>query len=145
MRSKTKHRGWKPVPLIGAALLCVLELNGCTNKSGGPPSDYLQVDIGTAPASLDPRIATDAISSRIHELIYEPMVKLDRSGRPHGDLTERIERPDSTRLIFHLRRGMRFSNGSQLTSRDVVYTYNSIRDPANHSIKAAGLRQMESI
>jgi peptide/nickel transport system substrate-binding protein len=120
-------------------------LASCTNHDPASPSDYLQVDIGTAPTSLDPRIATDAISSRIDELIYDPMVKLDGSGQPRGDLAERIERPDSTRLIFHLRRGMRFSNGGQLSARDVVYTYDSIRDPASHSMKAAGLRWMESI
>jgi peptide/nickel transport system substrate-binding protein len=126
-----------------AALLAVL--SSCANDGPAPPADYLQVDIGTAPASLDPRIATDAISSRIDELIYDPMVKLDGSGQPRGDLAERIERPDSTRLIFHLRRGVHFSDGGQLNARDVVYTYDSIRDPASHSTKAAGLLWMESI
>jgi peptide/nickel transport system substrate-binding protein len=120
-------------------------LSGCTNHSAPSSSGYLQVDLGTAPTSLDPRIATDAISSRVDELIYDPMVKLDGSGQPRGDLAQRIERPDSTRLIFHLRRGVRFSNGVQLTARDVVYTYDSILDPASHSMKAAGLRRMESI
>jgi hypothetical protein len=38
---------------------------------------------------------------------------------------------------------VRFSNGGQLT--DVVYTFDSICEPATHSAKAAGLRQMESI
>ncbi len=120
-------------------------LGACTNHSPASPSGYLQIDIGTAPTSLDPRIATDAISSRIDELIYDPMVKLDGSGQPRGDVAERIERPDSTRLIFHLRHGVRFSNSHQLTARDVVYTYDSILDPASHSMKAAGLRWMASI
>jgi peptide/nickel transport system substrate-binding protein len=83
--------------------------------------------------------------SRIDELIYDPMVKLDGNGQPRGDLVEWIERPDSTRLIFHLRHGVRFSTGRQLTARDVVYTYESILDPASHSTKAAGLRQMQSL
>jgi len=110
------------VPLISATLLAFVCFNGCTNGEPPTPSSYLQIDIGTAPASLDPRLATDAISSRIDELIYDPMVRLDASGQPRGDLAERIERPDSTRLVFHLRRGVRFSNGAQLTARDVVYT-----------------------
>lgn len=133
------------MPLISATLLAFVCFNGCTNGEPPTPSSYLQIDIGTAPASLDPRLATDAISSRIDELIYDPMVRLDASGQPRGDLAERIERPDSTRLVFHLRRGVRFSNGAQLTARDVVYTYDSIHDPASHSLKAAGLRQLESI
>src|SRR5581483_2185258 len=134
------------MPAHLTALIAVLALlSGCTNHSPASPSGYLQVDISTAPASLDPRIATDAISSRIDELIYDPLIKLDSSGRPRGDLASQIERPDSTRLIFHLRHGMRFSDGRPLTARDVVYTYHSILDPASHSMKAAGLRRMESI
>jgi peptide/nickel transport system substrate-binding protein len=128
---------------VPAALLALL--TNCTNGGPARPFGYLQVDIGTGPASLDPRIATDAISSRIDELIYDPMVELDGNGQPRGDLAEWIERPDSTRLIFHLWHGVRFSTGEQLTARDVVYTYESILDPAGHSTKAAGLRQMQSL
>jgi len=133
-----------PVP-VAVLVASLALLSSCTNGGPASPADYLQVDIGTAPTSLDPRIAADAISSRISELVYDPMVRLNGNGQPRGDIAERIERPDSTRLIFHLRRGVRFSNGGQLTARDVVYTYDSMRDPASHSIKAAGLRQMESI
>ena len=129
-----------------AALVASLTfLGGCTNDRPSSPAGYLQVDIATAPSSLDPRLATDAISSRIDELIYDPMVKLDAGGRPRGDLAERIEQPDATRLIFHLRHGIRFSNGGPVTARDVVYTYDSIRNPVTHSMKAAGLRRLESI
>jgi peptide/nickel transport system substrate-binding protein len=136
----------KPACLLAlAALLALVGIGGCPNDDPLAPSGYLQVDIATAPASLDPRIATDAISSRIDELIYDPMVKLDRSGMPLGALAERFERPDPTHLVFHLRRGVLFSDGRQLTARDVVYTYRSVRDAATHSIKAAGLRQMRSI
>jgi MarR-like DNA-binding transcriptional regulator SgrR of sgrS sRNA len=107
--------GWV-MPVQLAALVVFLALLGsCTRDGPASPADYLQVDISTGPTSLDPRIATDAISSRIDELIYDPMVKLDGSGQPRADLAERIERPDPTRLIFHLRRGVRFSNGGQLT------------------------------
>jgi hypothetical protein len=42
-----------------AALLALL--TNCTNGGPARPFGYLQVDIGTGPASLDPRIATDAI------------------------------------------------------------------------------------
>jgi hypothetical protein len=44
---------------VPAALLALL--TNCTNGGPARPFGYLQVDIGTGPASLDPRIATDAI------------------------------------------------------------------------------------
>jgi peptide/nickel transport system substrate-binding protein len=114
----------------------------CTKSKPIAPSDYLQVDINTSPTSLDPRFATDAISSRIDELVYDSMVRVDQHGDFVGDLAENIERPAPTRLVFHLRRGVRFSDGRELTARDVVYTYDSVRNPAAHSIKAGVLTEM---
>jgi peptide/nickel transport system substrate-binding protein len=136
---------WKIAARLLELIALSIVLGGCRNDGWTPLPGYLQIDISTAPTALDPRIATDAISSRINELIYDSMVKMDAGGRPAGDLAERIETPDATRLIFHLRRGVRFSDGRPLTARDVVYTYDSIRAPASHSLKAAGLRQMKSI
>jgi peptide/nickel transport system substrate-binding protein len=128
-----------------ALVLALAAVPSCTKHHPLAPAGFLQVDIGTAPTVLDPRLATDAVSTRIDELIYEPMVRFDRSALPVGVLAERVERPDTRRLLFHLRHGIHFSDGRPLTARDVVYTYESILDPATHSSKAAGLREMESV
>src|SRR5438105_4985532 len=124
--------------LMIALVLALAAVPSCTKHHTLAPAGFLQVDIGTAPTVLDPRLATDAVSTRIDELIYEPMVRFDRSALPVGVLAERIERPDSRRLIFHLRHWIHFSDGRPLTARDVVYTYESILDAATHSSKAAG-------
>jgi peptide/nickel transport system substrate-binding protein len=128
-----------------ALALCAAALAyGCA-RPAPPPVRYLQVDIETSPIATDPRFATDAISSRIMELIFDSMVKSDRNGRLVGDLAESIERPDDTRIIFHLKPGIRFSDGRELTSRDVKFTYDSILDPWSGSPKRAGLEQLKSI
>jgi peptide/nickel transport system substrate-binding protein len=127
-----------------ALALCVALAFGC-GRPAPPPARYLQVDIETSPTATDPRFATDAISSRIMELIFDSMVKIDRNGRLVGDLAESIERPDDTHIIFHLKSGMRFSDGRELTSRDVKFTYDSILDRWSASPKRAGLEQLKSI
>jgi ABC-type transport system substrate-binding protein len=86
-------------------------------------SGYLQVDLETSPIALDPRFATDAISSRVDELVFDALVRGDAHGQFFGDLAESFERPTPTTLVFHLRRGLRFSDGRPLTARDVKYTY----------------------
>ncbi len=106
---------------------------------------YLQVDIETSPLAIDPRFATDAISSRIAEMVFDSMVKIDAHGQFIGDLAESIERPSDTSLIFHLRRDARFSDGRALTARDVKYTYDFVADAANLSPKRAGLAPIESV
>jgi peptide/nickel transport system substrate-binding protein len=127
------------------AFVLAMTLVGCAKGAPLAPPDYLQVDISTSPTILDPRLATDAISSRIDELIYESMVAVNPSGNFVGQLAERIEHPTPTRLIFHLRHDARFSNGHVLTARDVIYTYESIKNPTTRSLKASGLDELESI
>lgn len=73
------------------------------------------------------------------------MVSVGRHGDFVGILAESIERPTPASLVFHLRRDVRFSDGRELSARDVVYTYASIRAPATHSLKAASFAEMASI
>ena len=109
------------------------------------PPGYLQVDLETSPIALDPRFATDAISSRAGELVFDALARVDSHGQFVGDLAESFERPTPTTLVFHLRRGLRFSDGRPLTARDVKFTYDSILDPATISPKRIGLRQLAAI
>ncbi|HXW84108.1 MAG TPA: ABC transporter substrate-binding protein, partial [Candidatus Binataceae bacterium] len=109
------------------------------------PAGFIQVDIDTSPTSTDPRYATDAISSRIDELVFDSLVKVDRNLNFVGDLAESIERPSATTVTFHLRRGIRFSDGAELTSRDVKFTYDSILAPDSQSAKRGGLRELAAV
>ncbi len=131
------------VVLVAAAF--VWTIRGHRRAAPAVPSDYLQVDLETSPIALDPRFATDAISSRTGELVFDALVRVDAHGQFFGDLAERFERPTPTSLVFHLRRGLRFSDGRPLTARDVKYTYDSILDPASVSPKRIGLRQLAAI
>jgi len=128
-----------------AALVCLLMIAACAKPTPLAPPGYLQVDLPTAPSAIDPRLAADAISARVAELIYDSMVRMDRDGNFSGDLAERFEHTSPNEIVFHLRRDVRFSNGLPLTARDVKFTYDSILDPATLSIKRAVLTQMESL
>ena len=103
------------------------------------------MDIETSPTALDPRYATDAISERIDELMFDPLVRLDSYGGFRGDLAESVERTSPTEIIFHLRHGVHFSDGRELTARDVKYTFDFVIDRKNRSPKAGGLEQLARI
>jgi peptide/nickel transport system substrate-binding protein len=137
-------RGISSVTLRGLALIA-LALGSCAKDPAVAPPTYLQADISVSPTSLDPRFATDAISERIDELIHQGMVRADRAGNFVGNLAQTIDRPAPTSLIFHLRRGVRFSDGRELTAFDVEYTYDSVRDPASQSLKRAAFAAMSSM
>ncbi len=124
------------------ALFC--GAGGCRPAAALPPG-YLQVDIETSPLSLDPRLGTDAMSSRIDELLFDSLVRLDEHQRLVGDLAGSIERPTPTELVFHLRPGLRFSDGQPLTARDVKYSYESLLAPGSLSTRGAMFSELAAI
>ncbi len=122
----------------------MLVLIGC-RSGGAPPPGYLQVDIDTSPLALDPRLGTDAMSSRIGELVFNALVRVDEHDQFAGDLAASIERPMPTVIVFHLRPGLRFSDGRSLTARDVKFTYDSILAPGSISPKAAMFSELAAV
>ncbi len=127
-----------------AIAICAAFIFGC-GRTPNHPAGYIQVDIETSPTSTDPRFAIDAISSRVNELVFDSLVRIDPSGQFVGDLAQSIERPDDTTIIFHLKSGIRFSDGRELTARDVKFTYDAILDPSSMSLKRAGFVELKSI
>ena len=128
-----------------AATVSLVALLGCDNSRARRTPGTIQVDIEVSPTSTDPRFATDAISSRVNELIFDSLVKTDRNGQFAGYLAETIERPSETEIVFHLRHGVRFSDGRELTARDVKYTYDSVLAPESLSAKRGSLEELKSI
>ena len=108
-------------------------------------NDAIVVGIGTNPTQLDPRLAQDAVSSKMLRFIYSRLISKDHEGRTVLELAEKWERPTPLVHRFELRRGVRFHNGEALTSSDVKYTFDSIREPSLASPKAAGLKELERI
>lgn len=89
----------------------------------------IHVGIASQPGSLDSRMATDAQGIRMNRLIYNGLFKLDEKLNIVPDLAETYElSADGKVYLIHLRKGVKFHDGSELTSADVVYSYNSIID-----------------
>ncbi len=91
-----------------------------------PADDIIRVVIGSAPVSLDPRIGTDESSQRVADLVYDHL----------SALAERLDNPDPLTYIVHLRHGVPFHDGHELTAKDVVYTFGGFLDPNMKSVTA---------
>ncbi|HEV2170154.1 MAG TPA: ABC transporter substrate-binding protein, partial [Candidatus Binatus sp.] len=128
-----------------AMLMAALALAGCGYARANRSPGTIQVDIEQSPTSTDPRFGTDAMSSRINELIFDSLVKAEGDGNFGGQLAASIERTSPTVTVYHLNHGVHFSDGRPLTARDVLFTYNSILAPESRSPKRASLEQLKSI
>ncbi len=129
---------------LGLALVALVLVLGCARPKAAAPT-ALCVEVESSPLSFDPRFATDAVSSRVGELLFDALLRVDAAGRFKGNLAESVESPAPLTLVFHLRPGARFTDGRPLTARDVKYSYDSVRDPATLSPKRAGLEPLAQV
>lgn len=131
-------------PLIALSVLpFLLLLSSCLAPK--QDRDTVVFLIESSPTSLDPRIGIDAQSEHIDELLFDGLVVRDANFRVAPSLAESWELPNPLTVIFHLRTGIHFSDGRALTSRDVLWTLNSMRDGTIITPKAASYTSVASI
>jgi peptide/nickel transport system substrate-binding protein len=92
--------------------------------------NIIVVGVTSGPNNLDPRIGTDDVSAKTAQLIFNNLMTLDDHLRVVPDLAERLDNPDPLTYVATLRQGVRFHDGHELTSADVVYTFRCFLDAA---------------
>src|SRR5258705_4388211 len=72
-------------------------------------------------------------------------MKIDEHLKVVPDLAERLENPEPTTYVATLRRGVRFHDGHELTSADVVYTFRSFLDPQFISTRKVAFKALKAV
>ena len=142
--------GLKPCPTFVAqafrpAFLAVLVVSSACLHRPTPNPNILVVGVTSGPNNLDPRIGTDDVSAKTAQLVFNNLMTLDDRLRVAPDLAERLENPDPTTYVAVLRKGVKFHDGHELTSADVVYTFKSLLDPAFVSTRKGAYRMVKTI
>ena len=105
----------------------------------------LVISLGTSPQTLDPRFNTDAASFRVTQVMFNGLVKKGPNMTLAPDLALKWEQKDELTWVFHLRSGVKFHNGREMTAEDVAYTFKSIMDPASRSPKRQSFALIDRI
>src|SRR5438876_1533864 len=96
-----------------------------TPRAGGTLTAAIQTDLPNVDAHFNSPAAYDALWVAFDRLIY-----LDNKLQPQPMLAETWDvTPDYKRVTFHLRKGVQFTTGRELTSDDVKYNLLRVRDP----------------
>ena len=111
-------------------VLLSLACGACVRGEVSREAGVLVLLVDSPPESLDRRMTLSANGQRLASLVQAGLVRIGRSGEVEPDLAERFERIGGTRYRFHLRPGLTFHDGGPLRADDVVYTFDSLRDPA---------------
>jgi oligopeptide transport system substrate-binding protein len=87
---------------------------------------------GTEPESLDPHLVRGAAEWTILAALCEGLTVLDpQTQTPAPGLAARWDiSPDGLRYTFHLRDGLRWSDGEPLTAQDIVWSAHRLIQPA---------------
>ena len=132
----------KYMPILSTLLAAVLMLTACggtknpgssqtpgnasvgsTSQTGTKtPADTLRVVLNSEPSNIDPHNNTRLTSWAVQEEVFDKLVTKDENGNIMPDLATEWEQVDERTWRFHLRDGVTFHDGSELTAEDVAFS-----------------------
>jgi peptide/nickel transport system substrate-binding protein len=119
------------------AALLILSLAACAGHNARGRRE-LSIAQQREPRSLNPALENGQSSTEWGLLLFSYLVKYDDRGRLVGDAAAQVPSlanggisADGKTIVYHLRRGIRFADGTPLTARDCVWSIDAVNDPAN--------------
>ncbi|NMP26929.1 oligopeptide ABC transporter substrate-binding protein OppA [Rahnella sp. SAP-1] len=85
------------------------------------------------PATLDPHKSESDVEFNILNDLFVGLVSIDDNGNALPELASSWQSQDNKIWTFHLRPGIRWSDGSAITAEDVVYSWRRLIDPKTAS------------
>ena len=117
----------------GLAAMMAANLVGCSSSSGDNSNNVLTVGI-TAQMNgvFSPLYYESAYDAYAINLIYQSMLQYDENEELQPVLAKELPTisDDGKTVTFKLNKGVKFSDGSKLTSSDVKYTFTVLADPS---------------
>jgi peptide/nickel transport system substrate-binding protein len=134
-----------PLAALAAGPLAALAAGPLAAPAAG--TKELRFSITGDPKSFDPLHLEESNSQSIGDITSGVLVKINRlTDKIEPELAESWEIKDSGRtIVFHLRAGLKFSDGSPLTANDVVRTLNRALDAKEASPIGDTFRSAEGI
>ena len=106
---------------------------GGESQSQAPAVDQvLRVPLGGEPATLDPNRASDSVSITVLNQLVRPLVYFDADLNTvsEGGLAETWEvSEDGKTVTFHLKDGIKYSDGTDIVAADFVTSWRRLIDP----------------
>ena len=109
--------------------------------------DELHVGYNLEPATLDPMMVADApVRVVTYGNIYEALVTLDAEFNVKPELCESYEvNNDGREYLYHLRTGIKFHNGEEMTADDVVASMNRWIEHYGNAQNTVGESRFEKV
>jgi ABC-type transport system substrate-binding protein len=111
---------------LGVALAC-----GGGGDGAGDRRTLIDSRDNYDPRSLDPALSTDVPTGRAVGYVFDGLTRFTPEAKLEPGLAERWDvSPDGLTYTFHLRRGVKFHNGTPFVARHVLRSWQRVLDPA---------------
>jgi len=146
---------------LAVAFSLVLAFAACTKVSTGPGAEQrhswthaglLRVAIQSDLKNLNPLLNSNTTDVFVDRLMFEPLLTADPKGNPLPMLAAQVPTlanhgisADGLTITYHLRRGVKWTDGVPLTSRDVKWSWQALMNSNNNVVSRHGYDYVSSI
>jgi len=131
---------------MASVVFMILGLQPCsaaTPKYGG----HLRVGYGLEASSLDPHLGRSGGDAYYWKQMYDLLVGADSKlvSQPGLSLAQSWEIPDPKTMVFNLRKGVKFHDGTPFNAEAVKFNVERILDPATSATPRAAMLVIEKV
>lgn len=135
--------------LVLTAALTACQQSGLFTDGEGQEGTYVTSNEISIPVmkirNLNPATSADEDIYQITKLVYSSLIDLGDTMEPTAELAESWSYNDSGDLEFRLKKGVRFSDGSELTADDVEFSVDVLKSAGEASAYASKVSGISSV
>jgi peptide/nickel transport system substrate-binding protein len=130
-----------------AFLSCLLLMSPGPLQAAEKPQrgGRLTVATDSTAVGLDPHLVLAFASYTFFEHVYETLIRYNQNMELEPCLATSWEQPDDLTYIFHLRKGVKFHDGSDFTAEDVKFTFERLLDPKTKAPRGVFFKSISRI
>ena len=137
------------IALVLTAALTACQQSGLFTDSEGQEGTYVTSHEISIPVmkirNLNPATSSDEDIYQMTKLVYNSLIGLGDTMEPTAELAESWTYNDSGDLEFRLKKGVRFSDGSELTADDVDFSVDVLKSAGETSAYASKVSNISGV
>jgi ABC-type transport system substrate-binding protein len=130
------------LPIFAAALLGSASLVAAIPAAA---ETHVRIGLVDSPKNYDPQKGSSGDEHHILYAVFDQLVRFDVNGKLVPGLAERWEWPNPRTLVLHLRKGVKFHDGTPFNAAAVKFSFDRIMNPAEQAIVRGEWKDVESV
>ena len=128
----------------GLAPLAAPGARGAWGQAAPKKGGTLRVGFYVEAATMDPHLSGSKVDRQVYHNIYEPLVTLDNKLGLRPGLAESWQQPDAKTIVFKLRQGVKFHDGTDFNAEAAKFNFNRMKTEPK-SVRKGELANVESV